>query len=79
MTDTQLPESLESWEITVDLSDAIDNDLEGWLDLISIRACGSDLLMEVDYKIIGITADGSIRLRVTGNPEAIEDENLDPD
>lgn len=66
-------ESWESWEIVVGLSDAIDRDLEGWLDFISERANPGKLITDIDYKVVGCTFDGSIRLRVTGNPLPYDD------
>ena len=58
--------------IRVSLSDAINNDLEGWLDFISEEA-GHLLLMDIDYKIIGHD-DQTLLLQVSG---FVEEEEYD--
>ena len=52
--------------INIDLSKAIDNDLEEFLDFISIELVGSDLLMDVSYEVVG-AIDGEIMLKVSGD------------
>jgi len=59
--------------IAVGIDEMIDNDLEGFLDLISDRV-GHPLLMDIGYKAVAINDDGTIRLKVTGFIELEEDE-----
>ena len=58
---------MNDYEIALDLDEVIGLDLEGFLDLISVRAVGNELLMDIDYRIIGIQPDGSLLLAVTGD------------
>lgn len=60
-------------EVHVDLNEAVERDLEGFLDLLSTLAIGDDLLMEVSYKVIGVTDDNLIRVIVSGDPSASEE------
>lgn len=57
--------------ITVDLSDIIELDLEGFLDLISELA-GFPLMMAQEYTIVGYEPQ-AVRLSVTGDVSAAED------
>lgn len=57
--------------IAVDLSEIVDaGGLEGFLDLISNRLTGSDLLMNVDYVVVGHEGD-ELHLRVSGDASGI--------
>ena len=42
--------------VSVGLNDAVDNDLEGFLDLLSEALVGDSLLMDVTYKVVGLGA-----------------------
>lgn len=42
-------------------------DLEGFLDMLSTAATGSDVLMDVDYELLGATSDGDLLFRVSGD------------
>ena len=53
--------------ICIDLHTIIDNDLEGFLDIISEKLVGSPLLMDVSYSVVGTTEDGDIILKVSGD------------
>lgn len=57
-------------EVIVDLSDLIDSDLEGALDLFSDRLTGSDILMDIAYKALRVE-DGSVVIEVSGDPSMI--------
>jgi len=59
-----------STTIRIDLSDVIGKDLEQFLDLLSERAVGSDLLEDLSYQAIGIN-DGDICFRVRGSIRAM--------
>lgn len=56
--------------ILVDLEDLIGKGLEGFVDEVSTRLTGSDLLMDVDYRVVG-DSKGSIRVRVSGDAREI--------
>lgn len=51
--------------VEVDLNDLIACDLEEFLDLISIRLIGDDLLMDVSYEVCGCVG-GTIFIQVEG-------------
>lgn len=61
--------------IRIDLSDAIDNDSEGFLDLISEKLVNSSLLMDINYEIVG-SMHSSLLLQVSGDVSCLitEDE-----
>ena len=57
----------------VHLSDIIDNDLEGFLDLLSEKLIGSPLLMDINYDVVDSTAEVCIIIKVRGDvPEILE-------
>ena len=57
--------------VEVDLSDVIDNDLEGFLDLLSERAVNSPLLMDISYRIVGHDGD-TLKIEVDGDTSALD-------
>ncbi|MHA2063239.1 MAG: hypothetical protein ACXABY_02540 [Candidatus Thorarchaeota archaeon] len=55
--------------ISVRLSEAVDADLEGWLDLLAERA-GYPLLMDIQYRILAVGDDGqTLAISVSGEIE----------
>ncbi len=64
--------------VLVDLSSVIDNDLEGFLDLISEKLCGSSLLMDVNYDVVGTVGKQGLLVEVTGDVSQVL-ENRDDD
>jgi hypothetical protein len=60
--------------VTIDmpLSDFIDNEFEGVLDLISEGATGSELLSDISYSVVGHDGD-TLKIKVTGSIESIDD------
>ena len=52
--------------VRVELSDLIDNDFEGFLDVLSEKLIDDLSLMETDYKIVGFEGDTILHLKVTG-------------
>lgn len=63
--------------VAIDLSDAIDNDLEGWLDILSEKLTGSPLLMDISYGVVGHDGD-ELHVKVTGDiSQVIECEEGD--
>lgn len=59
---------IKKYEVLVDLDDIISCNLEQFLDMISNLCVGNELLMDIDYKVIG-ARDGMIELSVTGDDE----------
>lgn len=60
--------------IVVGLGELIKWDLEEFLDTISERLCGSDLLMGVEYSIVGFDdAEKELHLKVAGNTKMVFD------
>jgi len=63
-------------KIEICLSDIIGLSLEEFLDFISEKAVGSDLLMDISYKAVGVVnykEGNTIVLEVTGDPTAINE------
>lgn len=60
--------------VTVDLSDFIDNDLEGILDLLSERLTGGSSLMDIAYKVVGHDGD-ALHIEVSGDVSMILDQD----
>lgn len=60
-------------EVHLDLNEAVERDLEGFIDLLSTLAIGDDLLMDVSWKVIGVTDENLIRVIVSGDPSASEE------
>jgi len=61
--------------ISIELEEAIENDIEGFLDLLSERAFGSPLLMDTAYKIVRLDGE-SLILEVTGDVSMIDEARL---
>lgn len=61
--------------VKVHISDMIDNNLEGFLDLISTALVDSDLLMDVNYSVIGLCEDepDTLYLLVRGDASMVLD------
>ncbi len=55
--------------ISCHISDMIDHDYEQFLDYIAIQMCNNDLLMDIDYEIIGLDTDdkNTVYLLVSGD------------
>lgn len=58
--------------VAVDLSDIIDTDLEGFLDLISYKMTDTDLLMDITYNVVGNEED-MLFIKVRGDVSNIVD------
>jgi hypothetical protein len=58
--------------IRIRVSEAVNRDLESFLDLLSHRVVGHGLLMEISYDPVGVGPDGELYVRVTGY---VEDTN----
>ena len=59
--------------VKVALSDMIENDLEGFLDLISEKLTGSPLLMDIGYEPVSVFEE-ELYLLVSGDVSGILDE-----
>ncbi len=60
--------------IQIHISDMIDNDYEGFLDFISEKLVGSDLLMDVNYEVVAQAKKifpNELILKVTGDASTI--------
>lgn len=58
--------------VSVNLSDAIDGDLESWLDLLGRALVGHDTLMEINYKVVGLgDTEDELLVLVTGDPRLV--------
>ena len=53
------------------LSDFSDNDLEEILDLVGMTLAGSELLMNPSYVPVGVDPDGTLLVRLSGDPAEI--------
>lgn len=53
--------------IDVTLGELIDRDLEEFLDLLADRAFGTILAEEIEYRVVGIAGDHTLKLEVTAN------------
>lgn len=58
--------------VRVDLDDVIVRDREGFLDLLSTRLTGDELLMDIEYNVVGHDGD-TLFIRVSGNVSGILD------
>ncbi len=68
MTDTDLAR----FEIICDLDDLVGADYEEFLDMLSERATGSILLMDISYGAISVRNDGSLIVWVEGDTSETE-------
>lgn len=60
--------------IPVSLSNIIDNDLEGFLDIISEDLVGRPTLMDVNYSVVGHQDEWTVLIKVSGDASQILDE-----
>ena len=56
--------------VVVDLSSIISRDLEGFLDLLSEKLVGNDLLKDINYDVVGHRGD-ELFIRVSGDARAV--------
>ncbi len=62
--------------IDVDLGDAIDNDIEGWNDILSERATGGPYLTNIFWGLVGFRPGNVLQLKVEGQIDT-EDADFD--
>lgn len=68
-----------SARVIIELHDIIDNDLEGFLDILSEKLVGDDLLMDIDYKVTGVANENEVVIEVSGDPSASLEVNKSGD
>lgn len=56
--------------VHVDLNDVIEKDLEGFLDTLSSKLTGTELLSDIKYTVVGVE-DGDLAIKVEGDPEMV--------
>lgn len=61
--------------IVINLSEIIDNDFEGFLDIISNRLVGSPLLMDINYNVVGCENGDVLIIQVRGDVSNIIEYN----
>lgn len=64
----KIPETYKTELVEIDLSEVINTDLEGFLDLISERLINSCLLSDISYTIVTTKPDNTLVLQVSGEP-----------
>ena len=61
-------------KVSVSPNDMIEGDLESFLDLLSIRLIGDELLCDTRYRAVGVE-DGDVVFEVTGDPSMSLDDD----
>ena len=57
---------MKTFEVDIGLDDVIENDMEGFLDMIAEKT-GNPLLMDISYRVVRANPDGTLRLEVCGD------------
>ena len=61
--------------VQVHISSLIDNDLEGFLDLLSVSLVNNELLMDINYDVVALGEDkNDLILKVRGDVSTIVEE-----
>ncbi len=60
--------------VQLHISDVIDNDNEGFLNLLSESLVGNELLMDIQYDVVATTNNDEIIFKVTGDVSSILDD-----
>lgn len=66
-------EGFISVDVVLCLSDIIHNDLEGFLDMLSMAATDTDILSEIHYTMNKVNNLGGLEFTVTGSIEFIRE------
>ena len=64
-------------DVIIDLSELIDNDIEGILDIMAERLTGSPLLMDINYSLVDILDENSVVMRIRGDITDILETDMD--
>lgn len=65
---TKMPKTYKNGFVEIELSEIINTDLEGFLDLISERLINSCLLSDISYTIVTAKPNNTLVLQVSGEP-----------
>jgi hypothetical protein len=57
--------------VAVDLNDIIDNDLDGFMDHLSELLTGTEILMNIDYDVVGYEEHNVLHIKVSGDVSAV--------
>lgn len=60
-------------DVQLELGDIIENNLEGFLDLISTIATGSPLMQDISWRIVDTKGLNTLILEITGDVSAVVD------
>lgn len=63
--------------VSVELSEIINNDLEGFLDILSEKATGTEVLSDITYSIVERSGSSTLEIEVVGNIDLIETEDIE--
>lgn len=63
--------------IEVEINDIIDRDLEQFLDFISEKLTGTEVLSDIQYSVVGHKMPDAILLEVSGDPHFLLEHNAD--
>jgi hypothetical protein len=62
-----MSDEIKTYTVTLEVAEIIDNDFEGFLDLLTYHAVGDgNLLEDISYHAIGVTPEGDIIFKVEG-------------
>jgi len=64
-------------DVVLDISDMVHDGFERFLDLLSMSATDTELLMDISYKPTSVTAQGNIVFSVTGDVSMVLDCEAD--
>lgn len=62
--------------VRVEFSEVIENDVEGFLDILSERLLETDLLSELSYQVVGVEDRSALIVEVYGHVEDLEGEEV---
>ena len=65
--------------VAIELSDLIDNDLEGVLDLMSEKLTDTVLLTNIEYAVVGFDGETTLHMEVSGEVSQMDLEDDEPD
>lgn len=73
MTESEMKEVILSGDpyikenVYIEMNDLIDNDFEQLMDLMSSKITGTELLMDINYRIVGLHDEYTMIVEVTGD------------
>lgn len=63
--------------VSVDMSEIIKNDLQGFLDILSDKATGTECLSDFSYSIVNHSGPKTLCIEVVGSADMIDIEEID--